>query len=112
MGLGDLRSEGRATQENLHAGAAPGDGGPRSTTLRRIPHRRRSPEESGQAGRRLLTMPGDPWQAAFLDYSNSSFAELLRRVSPGLLPGVLEVAVDEGGTPPVSNCTTLLAIRY
>jgi proteasome beta subunit len=57
-------------------------------------------------------MPGDPWQAAFLDYSNSSFAELLRRVSPGLLSNVLEAAADEGGTPPVPHGTTVLALRY
>src|SRR5262249_56215887 len=83
-----------------------------ATTLRRIPNCWRSLEESGQAGRRLLTMPGDPWQAAFLDYSNSSFAELLRRVSPGLLPSVLEAAADEGRTPPVPHGTTVLAMRY
>ena len=57
-------------------------------------------------------MPGDPWQAAFLDYSNSSFAEFLRRVSPGLLPSVLEAAADEGGSPPVPHGTTVLALRY
>ena len=57
-------------------------------------------------------MPGDPWQAAFLDYSNSSFAELLRRVSPGLLPSVLEASADDGGTPPVPHGTTVLALRY
>jgi proteasome beta subunit len=57
-------------------------------------------------------MPGDPWQAAFLDYSNSSFAELLGRISPDLLPRALETTSDEGGPGPVPHGTTVLALRY
>jgi proteasome beta subunit len=55
-------------------------------------------------------MPGERWQHAFLSYSNSSFAELLRRTSPSLLPGQREPAAGEA--PGVPHGTTVLALRY
>jgi proteasome beta subunit len=55
-------------------------------------------------------MPGESWQHAFLSYSNSSFAELLRRTSPSLLPGQREPAAGEA--PGVPHGTTVLALRY
>ncbi len=57
-------------------------------------------------------MPGDLWQSAFFDYSSSSFADLLRRTSPGLLPEFPEASGDESGTPLVPHGTTVLALRY
>ena len=46
-------------------------------------------------------MAGDPWHKAFGDYSNTSFAELLRRTSPDLLPA-REPGVD-GDVPGVGD---------
>jgi len=57
-------------------------------------------------------MLGDRWQNAFLDYSNTSFADLLRRASPDLLPGRREAAGPEGETPLIPHGTTVLALRY
>ncbi len=57
-------------------------------------------------------MPGDIWQKAFLDYSNSSFAELLRQTSPSLLPGLPETRAERGGPPGPPHGTTVLALRY
>ena len=56
-------------------------------------------------------MPGEPWQAAFLDYSNSSFAELLRRVSPDLLPTMPEPTASDG-RPAVPHGTTVLGLKF
>jgi proteasome beta subunit len=55
-------------------------------------------------------MAGDPWHKALGDYSNTSFAELLRRTSPDLLPA-REPGVD-GDVPGVPHGTTVLALRY
>ena len=55
-------------------------------------------------------MAGDRWHKAFGDYSNTSFAELLRRTSPDLLPA-REPGVD-GDVPAVPHGTTVLALRY
>jgi proteasome beta subunit len=57
-------------------------------------------------------MPGDQWQKAFLDYSNTSFADLLRQTSPELLPGRRETAGADGEVPPIPHGTTVLALRY
>ena len=55
-------------------------------------------------------MAGEPWHQAFGDYSNTSFAELLRRTSPDLLPA-REPGVD-GDMLGVPHGTTVLALRY
>ena len=55
-------------------------------------------------------MAGDQWHKAFGDYSNTSFAELLRRTSPDLLPA-RELGLD-GDVPGVPHGTTVLALRY
>jgi len=57
-------------------------------------------------------MPGDPWQRAFLDYSNTSFAELLRHSAPDLFPGRREIAGGEAEAPAIPHGTTVLALRY
>jgi proteasome beta subunit len=57
-------------------------------------------------------MPGDKWAQAFLDYSNTSFAELLRRSAPELLPGARPAARGDAELPPVPHGTTVLALRY
>jgi len=57
-------------------------------------------------------MPGDLWRRAFLDYSNPSFAELLRQTSPHLLPGLGVTSSDEGAAPLAPHGTTVLALRY
>src|SRR5260370_4092007 len=56
-------------------------------------------------------MLDDRWKHAFFDYSTSSFAEILQRAAPHLLPGRSE-ASDEGSVPPVPHGTTVLALRY
>src|SRR6185295_18167192 len=53
-------------------------------------------------------MAGGRWHKAFGDYSNTSFAELLRRTSPDLLPA-REPGTDVPGVP---HGTTVLALRY
>jgi proteasome beta subunit len=57
-------------------------------------------------------MAGDAWQRAFVDYSNSSFAELLRQTSPSLLPGLPDAPVEDGAAPAAPHGTTVLALRY
>jgi proteasome beta subunit len=57
-------------------------------------------------------MPGDGWQAPFFEYSSTSFADLLRRTSPDLLPGFHETPPDEGASAVVPHGTTVLALRY
>ena len=52
------------------------------------------------------------WKQAFFDYSTSSFAEILHRAAPHLLPGPTEPAREEGVTPAVPHGTTVLALRY
>ena len=52
------------------------------------------------------------WKHAFFDYSTSSFAEILHRAAPHLLPGATEPAREEGATPAVPHGTTVLALRY
>src|SRR5437773_5374111 len=76
--------------------------------------RRRPATFSGTSGSRAATadMPGDIWQKAFFDYSNSSFAELLRQTSPSLLPGLPERPGEESGPPAAPHGTTVLALRY
>src|SRR5690242_6591630 len=57
-------------------------------------------------------MLDDRFKDAFFDYSTSSFAEILQRAAPHLLPGRAENAADEGGMPSVPHGTTVLALRY
>ena len=57
-------------------------------------------------------MPGHDWQFAFESYANTSFAELLRRASPELLPGRTEPPTAPGDGPAVPHGTTVLALRY
>ncbi|OGK88876.1 MAG: proteasome subunit beta [Candidatus Rokubacteria bacterium GWC2_70_16] len=53
------------------------------------------------------------WQAAFFDYSTSSFAEILRRSAPDLLPPPGSWTGQETpGPPAVPHGTTVLAVRY
>ncbi|HYB40639.1 MAG TPA: proteasome subunit beta [Candidatus Methylomirabilis sp.] len=57
-------------------------------------------------------MLGEPWPKAFFDYANSSFADLLRRTSPSLLPGFATASAEPSGVPPAPHGTTVLALRY
>jgi proteasome beta subunit len=57
-------------------------------------------------------MSGDRWQAAFFDYSISSFADLLRQAAPHLLPASAPRLCDEKAVPAVPHGTTVLALRY
>jgi proteasome beta subunit len=57
-------------------------------------------------------MASDPWPKAFSDYSNASFAELLRRTSPQLLPSHWEAPREDAAAPAVPHGTTVLALRY
>jgi len=57
-------------------------------------------------------MLDERWKHAFFDYSTSSFAELLQRAAPHLLPGQTEPAGGEGGAPAIPHGTTVLALRY
>ena len=41
-------------------------------------------------------MRDDRWKQAFFDYSTSSFAEILQRTAPHLLPGRSEPSPEEG----------------
>jgi proteasome beta subunit len=52
------------------------------------------------------------WKQTFFDYSTSSFAEILHRAAPHLLPGRSESGTDEGTVPAVPHGTTVLALRY
>jgi proteasome beta subunit len=52
------------------------------------------------------------WKQAFFDYSTSSFAEILHRAAPHLIPGRSESGTDEGSVPSVPHGTTVLALRY
>jgi proteasome beta subunit len=56
-------------------------------------------------------MLGESWQQAFLHYSNSSFADLLRHTAPELLPG-RRAGEGPGELPAVPHGTTVLALRY
>jgi len=56
-------------------------------------------------------MAPEPWQRAFLDYSTSSFADLLRHTSPHLLERLSERPA-ETAPPAVPHGTTVLALRY
>ncbi len=57
-------------------------------------------------------LDAERWKQAFFDYSTSSFAEILNRAAPHLLPGRPEGGTDEGGVPSVPHGTTVLALRY
>jgi proteasome beta subunit len=57
-------------------------------------------------------MAGDVWHRAFFDYSNSSFAELLRLTSPHLLPGPADASREAPPPPLAPHGTTVLALRY
>ena len=57
-------------------------------------------------------LDSERWKQAFFDYSTSSFAEILHRAAPHLLPGPTEPAREEGATPAVPHGTTVLALRY
>ena len=52
---------------------------------------------------------GGVWKGAFFDYSTSSFAEILNRAAPHLLPGRSEPGADDAGAPSVPHGTTVLA---
>src|SRR5574339_468049 len=57
-------------------------------------------------------MLDDRWKHAFFDYSTSSFAEILQRAAPHLLPGRSEPSTAESAVPPAPHGTTVLALRY
>jgi len=57
-------------------------------------------------------MPGDQWAKVFLDYSNTSFAELLRGTSPELFLGGHPAPEPAATVPSVPHGTTVLALRY
>jgi proteasome beta subunit len=60
-------------------------------------------------------MTPERWQAAFSDYSNSSFSEYLRYAAPHLLPSTepaARPAASEGHMRGVPHGTTVLALRY
>lgn len=57
-------------------------------------------------------MTNERWQAAFRDYGNSSFMELLRAASPHLLPTPNAGAPDETTPAAPLHGTTVLALRY
>ena len=57
-------------------------------------------------------MSGEGWQASFFEYASSSFADLLRRTSPALLPGVAGTSGEEGSSAVAPHGTTVLALRY
>ena len=59
-------------------------------------------------------MTPERWQAAFSDYSMSSFSEFLRHAAPHLLPTAESSARPAGSEPPagVPHGTTVLALRY
>src|SRR5512147_1726384 len=57
-------------------------------------------------------LPGEHWRKAFLDYSGTSFADLLRHTSPDLLPGQRAASSADGEAPAVPHGTTVLALRY
>ena len=57
-------------------------------------------------------MLDDRWKHAFFDYSTSSFAEILQRAAPHLLPGRAEHTAEDGSVPSVPHGTTVLALRY
>jgi len=56
------------------------------------------------------------WQAAFFDYSTSSFSDLLRHSAPHLLPSSLGSEARDLGNEPgvlaIPHGTTVLALRY
>ncbi|MGH7384068.1 MAG: proteasome subunit beta [Candidatus Rokuibacteriota bacterium] len=54
----------------------------------------------------------DRWKHAFFDYSTSSFADILHRAAPHLLPGQGEPAREEGAPSGVPHGTTVLALRF
>jgi len=54
--------------------------------------------------------PNARWQGLFHDYANSSFADLLRRDSPHLMPDVRAHAAETPVEP--VHGTTVLAVRY
>ncbi len=51
------------------------------------------------------------WKALFTDYSNQSFAELIRLTVPHMLPS-LEANREEGNPGALPHGTTVLAVRY
>src|SRR5262245_38928325 len=55
---------------------------------------------------------GGVCKSALFDCSTSSFAEILTRTAPHLLPGRSESSPDDSGAPGVPHGTTVLAIRY
>src|SRR5262245_40274335 len=57
-------------------------------------------------------MLGESWGKAFLDYSNTSFADLLRQSAPELLPGGRASASSDAEALAVPHGTTVLALRY
>jgi proteasome beta subunit len=57
-------------------------------------------------------MAGDPWPKVFSDYSNASFADLLRQTSPQLVPGHWAPPREDAAAPAVPHGTTVLALRY
>src|SRR5262249_17225089 len=85
---------------------------PTSVSSSRIP--RRPPISCGISASPAATadMPGDPWQKAFLDYSGTSFIELLRQAAPEFLPGRLEIPRAPTDALSVPDGTTVLALRY
>jgi len=56
-------------------------------------------------------MSQESWQWIFADYSNSSFADLIRSAVPHILP-TPPSSRPESGSPPLPHGTTVLALRY
>ena len=52
------------------------------------------------------------WRQRFHDYSNSSFVEILRSISPALLPVSTGAPTEEQGQEPIPHGTTVLALKY
>jgi proteasome beta subunit len=57
-------------------------------------------------------MTDERWQAAFRDYGNASFIELLRATSPHLLPTLGPGSAEESLPSAAPHGTTVLAVRY
>jgi proteasome beta subunit len=58
-------------------------------------------------------MSGEPWRELFVNYATSSFAQLLQRDAPHLLPALLTRRPDDTGAgAPLPHGTTVLALRY
>jgi len=100
LGLGDLRSQGGAAEEDLHARAPPGHRGPCAAAVRGVGHRGAPCSRTSASRAATSRMLDDRWKHAFFDYSTSSFAEILQARRPSTsCPGRSEPGSDEGERP-------------